>query len=133
MSTGWLSTFQDYASLRFDIRSRSGGHFNNEFIRSIFFQRIFIAIYFSKDVNGVAQHILRLRHVYDLTLDHVLEGRVLGLVAVRGMRVSECFLMANVAYKNALMPQEFKVWYQACQTVRYGNTCCGVFKGGIQR
>ena len=78
---------------------------------------MFIAISFSKDVNGVAQHILRLRHVYDLTLDHVLEGRVLGLVAVRGMRVSECFLMANVAYKNALMPQEFKVWYQACQTV----------------
>ena len=29
---------------------------------------------FSKDVKGVAQHILRLHHFYALTLDQVLEG-----------------------------------------------------------
>ena len=67
--------------------------------------------------------LLRLRSIYDLTLDHVLEGRVLGLVAVRRMRGSECFFMANVAYKAALMPEEFQVWYKACQTVsiHYGQ------------
>ena len=42
---------------------------------------------------------------------------MLGLVAVRRMRGSECFFMANVAYKAALMPEEFQVWYKACQTV----------------
>ena len=43
---------------------------------------------------------------------------MLGLVAVRRMRATECFFMANVAYKAALMPEEFQVWYKACQTVR---------------
>ena len=62
-------------------------------------------------------YLIRLRDIYDLYLDHVLEGRMLGLVAVHCMRASECFFMANVAYKTALMPDEFQAWYKTCQTV----------------
>ena len=70
----------------------------------------------SEDVRGVADHVLRLRSVYNLTTEHVLSGRLMGLEALRPMRMQECFLLVDVAYQGLLL-DEFKLWYEACQAV----------------
>lgn len=70
----------------------------------------------SADVDGVAHHILRLARVYNLAPEHVLAGRVMGLEAVRPMRMQECFLLVDVAYQG-LMLDDFQLWYSACQSV----------------
>ena len=71
---------------------------------------------------GVAQHIMRLINVYNITVQEVLEGSIMSehhnfkVNAVRGFKLEECFTMVDVAYSN-IMQDEYATWHKACQEV----------------
>ena len=72
---------------------------------------------------GVAQHIMRLINVYNITVQEVLEGSIMlsgnhnfKVNAVRGFKLEECFTMVDVAYSN-IMQEEYAEWHRACQEV----------------
>ena len=68
------------------------------------------------DVASVCGHVLRLCQTYNLTLSHVLDGRLMGLDAVRPMNMKECFLVADAAYQM-IDAREYQNWHLACQQV----------------
>ena len=61
---------------------------------------------------------MRLHDVYNLTLGHVLDGQVMGLRALRPVRMQECYLMVDVAYQSVtVMAEMFERWFHACNEV----------------
>ena len=71
----------------------------------------------AEDVAGVAGHIIRVCDVYNLTMSHVLGGRVMGLSRVRPMNMKECFFVTDAAYQM-IDSKEHQKWQLACLQVR---------------
>ena len=95
---------------------------------------------FPEDINGIAQHILRLIDVYNLTINDISNG-ILGdkitevtkelkfeIFPARRISIGECYILVDVAYAS-LMHQEFVDWSEKC--LKVNKLCHLTFGKGI--
>lgn len=80
-----------------------------------------------KDVKGIVHHVLRIREVYNLTIQDILGGKMMGLEALRPLTIKECYLMVDVAFQETMI-EEFQRWHEACQSVSFTYYLLNILK-----